>query len=35
MCTYFKIETDANQNLINNFVLIVSVTGPFHRKDFK
>ena len=35
MCTYFKIETDVDQNLINDFFLILTVWGPFYRKDFK
>ena len=35
MCAYFKIETDAAQNLINDFFLILTVGGPFHWKDFK
>ena len=32
---YFKIETDVAQNLIDNFFLLLTVEGPFHRKDFK
>ena len=35
ICTYFKIETDVDQNQINDFFLILTVWGPFYRKDFK
>ena len=35
MCTYFKIETDLAQNLIDDFFLILTVRGLSHRKDFK
>ena len=35
MCTYFKTDTDAAQNLIDDFFLTLTVRGPFHRKDFK
>ena len=32
MCTYFKAETDAVQNLIGDFFfLILSARGPFHK----
>ena len=33
--TYFKIETDVDQNLFNDFFLILTVWGPFYRKDFE
>ena len=32
---YFKVETDVAQNLINVFFLILTVTGPVQRMDFK
>ena len=32
---YFNTETDAAQNLINDFFLTLTVRGPFYRKDFK
>ena len=32
VCTYFKIETDVDQNLINDIFLILTVWGPFYRK---
>ena len=35
MSTYFKIETDVAQNLIDDFFLTLTVRGPFHWKDFK
>ena len=35
MCTYFKIETDVAQNMIDFFFPILNVRGSFHRKDFK
>ena len=35
MCTYFKKETNEVQNLIDDFFLTLTVTGPFYRKDFK
>ena len=35
MCTYFKIKTDVAQNLIDDFFLILTVRGTFHKKDFK
>ena len=35
MFTYFKIETDVTQNLMDDFFFILTVRGPFHRKDFK
>ena len=35
MCTYFKTETDAAQNLIDDFFATLNVRRPFHRKDFK
>ena len=34
MCLYFKKETDAAQNLIDDFFLTLAVRRPFHRKDF-
>ena len=33
--TYFKIETDIVQNLIDDFFLTLFVIEPSHRKDFK
>ena len=35
MCKYFKTETDAAQNLIDDFFLTLTVRGPFHKKYFK
>ena len=35
MCTYFKIETAAAQNLNDYFFLTLPVRRPFHRKEFK
>ena len=36
MCTYFKIETNAAQNLIDDFFfLTLAVRRPFHMMDFK
>ena len=35
MCTYFKIETNVAQNLIDDFFSNSDCRGPFHRKDFK
>ena len=29
MCTYFKTETDVAQNLIDDFFLNLTVSGPF------
>ena len=33
--TYFKIETDVAQNLIDFSFLTVTIRGLFHRIDFK
>ena len=36
MCTYFTTETDAAQNLIDNFFFLIwTVKRSFHRKGFK
>ena len=35
MCTYFTTKNDAPHNLIDEFCLILTVRGPYHRKDFK
>ena len=35
MCTYFKIETAAAQNLNDYFFLTLPGRRPFHRKEFK
>ena len=31
---YFKTETGVAQNLMDDLFLTLTVTGPFHRKDF-
>ena len=31
VCTYFKIETDVDQNLVNDFFLILTVWGPVEK----
>ena len=36
MCTYFNTKTDVAQNLIDDFFFLTfTVSGPFHRKNFK
>ena len=35
MCTYFKVEINRAQILIDDFFLTLTVRGPFRRKDFK
>ena len=36
MCTYFEVETDVAQNLVDDFFfLILTVWWTFHMKDFK
>ena len=34
MCMYFKAETNVAQNLIDYYIEL-TVTGPFHGKDYK
>ena len=36
MCTNFKAKADVAQNMIDDFFfLILTIGGPFHKKDIK